>query len=175
MTSLIPLRVATPKAVMAVLEPLSGASVTLIPLDATNSLIASGPERRIARLTTIADALDRVEERKVRYRVIRYRNVEDVAGWIESLIDSDGLSQTDLEVWSDERTNSLIYRGTQDATEAFLERVDRIDRPIEGSGEIQVLRVLNRDPVEVAELIEKLHQTSDAGRGQIRGLDGQLS
>ena len=116
-TSLIPLRVATPAAVMAVLEPLSGASVTLIPLEATNSLIASGPERRIARLTTIADSLDRVEEREVRYRVIRHRNVENVAGWIESFFDSGALSRIDLEVWSDARTNSLIYRGTEDATE----------------------------------------------------------
>ncbi|MEE8166698.1 MAG: secretin N-terminal domain-containing protein [Myxococcota bacterium] len=174
-TSLIPLRVATPAAVMAVLEPLSGASVTLIPLEATNSLIASGPERRIARLTTIADSLDRVEEREVRYRVIRHRNVENVAGWIESFFDSGALSRIDLEVWSDARTNSLIYRGTEDATEELVERVDRIDRPIEGSGQIQVLKVLNRDPGEVAELIEKLHENRDTGRGQIRGLDGQLS
>ena len=174
-TSLIPLRVATPEAVMAVLEPLSGASVTLVPYAATNSLIASGPERRIARLTTIADALDRVEEREVRYRVIRYRDVQDVAGWIESFFDSGSLSRIDLEVWSDERTNSLIYRGTQAATEELVERVDRIDRPIEGSGEIQVLKVLNRDAGEIAELIENLRGSGDTGPGQIRGLDGQLS
>jgi general secretion pathway protein D len=161
--------------VLAILEPLSGSSVTLISLPATNSLIASGPERRIARLTTIADALDRVEEREVRHRVIRHRSVEDIAGWLDSFFESGALSQLELEVWSDERTNSLIYRGTEAATEHLLELVDRVDQPTLGSGQIRVLKVRNRDATEIAELIENLHQNQGGERGKFSGLDGQLS
>ena len=111
-TSLIPLRIAKAQTVLSVLEPLAGSSVTLVPFANTNSLIASGPERRIARLTTLADAIDQVDERPVSFRVIRYRDVEDIVVWIESFLDSSELSVNDVEIWSDERTNSLIFRAS---------------------------------------------------------------
>jgi general secretion pathway protein D len=167
-TSLIPLRVATPGAVMVVLEPLAGGKVTLVALEKTNSLIASGPERSIARLTTIADALDHVDEQEVRYRVLRYRNVDEVAGWLDAFFESGALSRRELEIWTDERTNSLIYRGDDAQLDRMSELADRFDRPIEGSGRIQVLKVLNRGAQEIADLIQQLDTgggLGDAGEG----------
>jgi general secretion pathway protein D len=160
-TSLIPLRIAKAETVLSVLEPLAGSSVTLVPFARTNSLIASGPERRIARLTTIADAIDQVDERPITFRVIRYRDVADIVGWIESFFDSGELSADDVEIWSDERTNSLIFRANEVDEIRLRELADKLDRPIEGEGKIRVLRVLNRDAEEVAELIRAMGESNN--------------
>jgi type II secretion system protein D len=159
-TTLIPLRIARAESVMSVLEPLAGASVTLVPFTGTNSLIASGPERRIARLTSLADALDRVDERPVQFIVIRHRSVEDMATWFESLFAAEEFSRRDVEIWSDVRTNSLIFRSSEADEVRVREFAAQLDQPIVGRGQIQVLRVLNRDAEEIAEVIRALGQTN---------------
>lgn len=153
-TALIPLEAAPLASVMNVLQPLAGATVTLIALESSHSLIASGPERAIARLTTIADELDRIEERgRLRQRVLRYRDVADVEGMIEMQFEAGRFSERELELWSDKRTNSLLFRGSPDAVERLIAFLEDIDVPSAGGGEIRVLRVLNRDAAEIAEIL----------------------
>ena len=163
-TTLIGLVNADLQAVMNVLEPLAGARVTLVPFEPTHSLIVSGPERVIARLTTIADELDRVDEFELRLRVLRYRSVEDVEPLIEAVLDSNSVSDRQLQVWSDQRTNSILFRGIEDEVYRLARFLDRIDRPIEVDGRIRILRVLNRDPEEVGELIRELGKSSGSTR-----------
>lgn len=164
-TTLISLETADLQAVLDVLEPISGSRVTLVPYHATNCLIASGPQRAIARLTSIADELDRVDELTLRYRVLRYRDVAEVEPLIEARIASLGASARQLQVWSDERTNSVLFRGRPDDISDLSRFIDRVDRPIEGSGQIRVLRVLNRDPEELANLMRELAGSPSTARG----------
>lgn len=152
-TALIPLEQGSLPSVMNVLQPLAGAGVTLVALRETNSMIASGPERAIARLTVIADELDRVEERTLRQRVLRYREVVDVEQMIQMQFDGGSFSDRDLEIWSDERTNSLIFRGEDETVERLIAFLEKIDEPVEGEGEIRVLRVLNRDASDIAQIL----------------------
>jgi type II secretory pathway component GspD/PulD (secretin) len=159
-TALIPLVSASLQGVMNVLAPLSGARVTLVPFEPTHSLIATGPERTIARLTTIADELDRVDAFELKIRVLRYRSVAEVEPLVEARIEASGTTERALQVWSDQRTNSILYRGTEGETSRLSRFLDRVDRPIEGTGRIRILRVLNRDPEEMAELIRELSQPS---------------
>lgn len=169
-TSLIPLRVASVDAVMKVLEPLSGSSVTLVPFERTNSLIASGPERRIARLTTLADAVDRIDERPIKFRVIRYREVGEIVSWLEAFFESGAISRREIEIWMDERTNSLIYRANEKGESRLRNYVDRFDRPLRSDGQIRVLKILNRDAEEVADLIRNLGPS-----GSVSGSSSNLS
>lgn len=175
-TALIPLESANLQAVMNVLQPLGGASVTLIPIEQTNSLIASGPERAIARLTALADELDRVEERALRQRVLRYRDVVDIEPMIDAQFASGRFSDRELEVWSDARTNSVIFRGADETVAELIDFLEFIDEPIRGEGEVRVLRVLNRDAGEIAQILggqaptraRKSTKTSDEGDGDRR-------
>lgn len=159
-TTLIPLRVANLQDVLKVIEPLSGSRVTLVPYEQTNSLIASGSERAIARLTVLADELDQVEEQTLRLRVLRYRDVVEVESLVESFLESRGVAGRGLQVWSDARTNSLVVRGDSDGVERVIGFVDGIDQPVEGGGSIRILRVLHRDPEEVADLIRTFSDPS---------------
>lgn len=159
-TTLIPLVNADLQAVLNVLNPISGARVTLLPFEPTHSLIASGPERVIARLTTIADELDRIDEFELRVRVLRYRDVENVERLVEARLESGGIPDRRLQVWSDQRTNSILFRGIEDEVSRLARFLDRIDRPIEGEGRIQILRVLNRDAEEIGEIIRELAKSS---------------
>jgi len=152
------------RAAMNVLEPLAGARVTLVPFEPSHSVIASGPEREIGRLITIADELNRVDEYELRARVLRYRNVADVADILEARIESGGISNRVLQIWSDERTNSILYRGTDEESQHLRTFLDKLDRPVEGTGRVRILRVLNRDPDEMGELLRELarpRQTSE--------------
>jgi general secretion pathway protein D len=164
------------QSVLAVLEPISGTRVTLVPYEPTNSLIASGPERAIARLTSIADELDRVEELTLRYRVLRYRDVIEIEDVVEAHVESMGESARLLQVWSDERTNSILFRGTDEDVSRLSRFLDRIDQPSLGTGRIQVLRVLNRDPIEMATLLEELSRSPSSSTvvSSIRTRDSEL-
>jgi general secretion pathway protein D len=155
-TTLIPLRQADIEAVLPVLEPLSGSRVTLVPYSETNSLIASGPEKAIARLTEIADELDRVEEQTLRLRVLRHRGVDDVEPIVEGFLEEAPLVVAQTQIWSDLRTNSLLVRGLPEGVDAVIDFLDRLDQPRETEGALRILRVLNRDPQEVADLIQSL-------------------
>jgi len=161
-TTLISLDRADLQSVLDVLEPISGARVTLVPYELTNSLIASGPERAIARLTVIADELDRVEELALRYRVLRYRDLVEVEALVEARVESMGGSASRLQIWSDERTNSILYRGRDEELAQLGRFLDRIDQPNVGGGQIQVLRVLNRDAEEMATLLQELSRSPAA-------------
>ena len=152
-TALIPLEVAGLQSVMNVIQPLAGSATTLVAHEDTNSIIASGPESVIARLTGIADELDFVEERALRQRVLRYRGVLDVEDMIQAQFESGRFSDRELELWSDERTNSLIFRGAPEAVDRLIGFLERIDVPDEGQGEIRVLRVLHRDAGEIAQIL----------------------
>lgn len=176
-TTLVSLERANIQSVVDVLEPLSGARVTLVPYPATNSLIASGSERAIARLMSIARELDRVDELTLRYRVLRYRDVREVEALVEARIESIGHAAARLQVWSDERTNSVLYRGLEDSVAHLAAFLDRIDQPAQDTGRIQVLRVLNRDPEEMATLIRELASSSGTNSrvAQLRSLDSSLS
>jgi len=165
-TTLIPLRVAKLTDVLKILEPLSGSRVTLVPFEATNSLIASGSERAIARLTEIADELDRIEEQTLRMRVLRYRDVAEVESFVESFLESKGVAVRGVQVWSDERTNSLVVRGDFDHVARVINFIDDIDRPIETAGAIRILRVLHRDPEEVADLIRSFADPVESATSQ---------
>ena len=173
-TTLIPLRIAEIRDVLAVLEPLSGSRVTLVPYPETNSLIASGSERVIARLTDLAGELDRVEEANLKLRVLRYRGVDDVEPLVEGFLESGSRSLKRTEVWSDARTNSLVVRGSTDGVARVLEFLDRLDRPIDAGGVIRVLRVLHRDPEEMAELIRTFSDGTNAVTSDARAAAGPL-
>ena len=121
-TTLIPLRAANLQDVLKVIEPLSGSRVTLVPFEPTNSLIASGSESAIARLTGLADLFDQVEEQTLRLRVLRYRDVSDVEFFVENYLESQGIALRGVQVWSDERTNSIVTRGPP----AGVERVESL-------------------------------------------------
>jgi general secretion pathway protein D len=175
-TALISLERADLQGVIDVLEPLSGARVTLVAYEPTNSVFASGPERANARFTSIADELDRVEELTLRYRVLRYRDVIEIEDLVESRIESMGESARLLQVWSDERTNSVLFRGTDENVARLARFLNRIDQPSSGTGRIQVLRVLNRDPVEMATLLEELSRSPSSSNdvSSIRTRDSEL-
>lgn len=155
-TTLIPLRKANLQDILKVLEPLSGNRVTLVPFPSTNSLIASGSERAIARLTGLADELDRIEEKALRQRVLRYRGVTEIESMVETFLTSGDYRLSLVQVWADERTNSFVIRGEAEDVARVVDFLEAIDQPIEGSGSLRILRVLHRDPEEVAELIRKL-------------------
>ncbi len=164
-TTLIPLRFAELTSVIAVLEPLSGSRVTLVPFEPTNSLLASGSERSIARLATLVGELDRVEEQTLRLRILRYRDVDEVEPVVQTYLESQSARLRELQVWSDERTNALILRGDDGAVAEVIDLLGDLDRPVEGGGSIRILRVLHRDAEEVAELIRSMAtSTEDRGR-----------
>lgn len=181
-TTLIPLRIANIREVLSVLEPLSGSRITLVPYPETNSLIASGSERVIARLTDLAGELDRVEEVNLRLRVLRYRGVDDVEPLVEGFLEAGDRSLSRTQIWSDARTNSFVVRGEIAGVARVLEFLDRLDQPIDAGGAIRVLRVLHRDAEEMAELIRSfsdatISATSDAqaSAGPLAGADFSIA
>ncbi len=174
-TTLIPLRFANLQDVLKVIEPLSGSRVTVVPFEATNSLIAAGSERAIARLTELADELDRVEEKSLQLRVLRYRDVADTEPYVETFLDSMGIPARGIQVWSDARTNSLLVRGDGVEFARVLRFIEQVDQPIDSAGSIRILRVLHRDPEQIADLIRTFADPRQAASIEARASATALS
>lgn len=150
------------------LSELSSNEDVIVAYGATNSIILSGTEVRLQRFVELLRALDAGGEEELWVRTIRYRDPEMLLGVI------DGAFQGDVrqpEAWIDERTNSVVLLGDPEALARVRPLIDRVDRPVMGLGDVQVVRVFNRDVEEMAQLIESLRQGDGAGAAGRPGSD----
>jgi len=169
-TTLLRIRTAAAEDLVEVVRPLLGAQGTAIAYPPTNGLILSGPASRLTRLRTAIEALDDVDTgRSVLWR-LHFANASDVALQLEELFPEDVL----FHVSGDDRTNLLLLRIREDAVERARSLVHRLDRPAEGAGEFQVVRLEHADPEDMAERLRSLQEASAEGGAAARasGLQG---
>ena len=110
----------------------------------------AGADPLLARLDAPAPDPERSEPRLVLVP-LRHADAVTTADALLLAVDDRG---GELEVWPDARTNRLVVRGRPEAVARARAFIDRIDRPSEGTGRLQVVPVRYSDPDRVAEILD---------------------
>ena len=174
-TTMIRLRHADASQAVTALGPHVAASGAALPYPPSNSVILAGTEARVARLMTILRILDQTENESILVRTLRHRSASTVAEILEVTFNEGRRSTARVGIWVDERTNQIIAQATPVRLEAIRATIDEIDRLDEGEGLIRVVRILNRNVEEIAEILQSMQQESDQRRpGDPAGLAGQI-
>ena len=99
-----------PNQIIGALRELKGKSTVLVSVRETNSIIAAGPEGRVARLLKLIRSLDEIAKKELVIRTLRYRASDDAAVILESIFKKRMTQDKQAQIWTDSRTNSLIVR-----------------------------------------------------------------
>jgi general secretion pathway protein D len=172
-TTLLRLENANATDLVPVLTPYLGANATASAFEPTNSLILSGAASLLRTLRIAIDALDRPEAGAPLIWPLRVARAEKVADQLREIAG-------DLDVpfvTNDDRLNALVLRVRPGETERIRAVVDELDRPAHGAGRMQVVRLRNADPEQLAEELVELRNdsggTGTAGAERHVGLRGQ--
>lgn len=146
---------------IAVIRPLLDSTTIAVSAPAANAVILATTERRLAALTVLIQELDERGRQQVELRTLRERSVQMALQLVQTRFPPDGPPFERVQVWADERTNTLIYRATAEHRAVISEMLDELDRPLPPQGEIAVIPLRYADPQAVAEQL----QTLAAGAG----------
>ncbi len=136
----------------AKIQPQVSKDDLVVPYPDTNSLILVGNEKRLLRTMALIQALDAGGSGELWLRTLRHRGVQEVADMLPEVV-APSFGEGELRFWTDERTNTLILLGTDDQLQRAAKFIDELDRPVEVSTKLRVVRVRNRDAQEIQEML----------------------
>ena len=153
----------------AALRPYVAAEGLALPYPPSNSIILAGTEARVSRLITIIRILDQAADESVMVRFLRHRSASVVAEILKKTFNASPVVVKHAGIWSDERTNQIVVQAPPEKIAAMRDMIEELDRPSEGEGLVRVVRILNRDAEEVAELLSRM-QTPSSGSALPAGI-----
>ncbi len=158
--------------VLQALAPMLGNTGLAVPLYESNSVILAGNEAQLHRFMVVAQALDRADVDEVRILRLAERSVAEVVPILAELTrDSQhSTGASGVSIWADERSNALIVRASPARFEDIRHWVEALDTEREGWGEVQVIRLHNADPEEIAEHLQALAGGRGEPGGELEGL-----
>jgi general secretion pathway protein D len=169
-TTLLHLEFADANQVAGTLKNFSATGGIALAYPETNTVILVGTEAQLRRLMIIARSIDSSSGDDLMVRVIRHRSVERVEEMVYEIFNESPLATDRVEVWADPRTSTLVARATKRRLIELREFLDEIDQRPEGIGEIEVIRIRNRDAEDVAEILRSLTEAaSPQRRAVVRG------
>ncbi len=152
-----------------VLQPFTGASLTAVAYAPTNGVILVGSEAPLARWLELAKALDDTSAAELAVIRLRQRGVAELLPILEEASRDPLSGRSRVELWSDERTSSLIVRGTSQAVAAMRARIAELDALPDLTGEIAVIRPSYADPEKLAKILEGLAAGSAPAGAAVAG------
>ncbi len=155
-TTLLPMESVSAQDVVNTLKPYIGEKGIILATEETNSLILVSSEARLRRVMLLASAIDDVGESKLLVRQIRYVDATRLAELVGEVINEGVIQSHQVELFTDQRTNLLIAAGQEERLDDLRDFIDRFDVMNEGSGELRVIPVRNRDPDEVADILREM-------------------
>ena len=169
--TLVPLRVADPDEMLALLRPLLDGTTLAIAFAPGSSLIIGTRQRNLRALIALIREFDRPRENDVHFRRLRNANAPQVAATVEAHFAGRPGLPARIAVWADARTNALAWRAPATLREAVERLVDALDAPAEGVGQLRVLPIRHADVTRLAEKIGEL--TTDTGRSSVDAASGR--
>ncbi len=159
-TTLVRLSAADPDELTRVLGGRMRASIVL-PYPATNGLIISATEDRLAQMLVVIRALDQASAIELRVFPLRYADAAALASQLEFALDAGDRPAIPWQVVVDERTNSLVVQGAPARVAETRKMIELLDVPSRAPSGFQVVRVVNAEAEAIAEHLRALE--FDAG------------
>lgn len=164
--SIIDIKNSSSSDLMALARPLMPASAHIASYNQSNTLIIADTARNIAKISKIIAILDQTEN-KIDLDIIPiiHASADDIASTLSKIIRSlDGntkaVAETDkVEFAVDKRSNSILVTGTVSKRKQMADLIARLDQPIEGGGNTQVVYL---NYIEASEITPILKSVGDS-------------
>jgi general secretion pathway protein D len=160
-TTLYTLRYTDANVVAETIKTLAPSSGSVVAYAPTNSLMLSGTESALGRLLEIVRVIDDASSEDLMARVIRYRAVDEIVEMADEALNAGWTPASQIEFFSDARTNMLLARASPERLAELRDFIETFDRFEAGRGRINVVRVLNREPDEIVDLLRSLQSGVD--------------
>ncbi len=168
-TTMIRLENADAESVVTTLGPFISRNAVVLAYPPTQSIIIAAIESQIRRLITIVRVIDRSYDEDILVRTLRFRTAENMSTMVEAVFNENSILPDRVEMVIDERTNTLIARARPARLAALREFVVDMDRPAEGGGEFRIVRILNREPEDIANALQGAAEGDMVGQEQGTG------
>lgn len=138
------------------LEPLLSNEGLITPYPAHNTLVIADRRHQLATIQQLIGELDRSGDVEIDVLTLSHATARDVLHSLTSLYPPGRGEGGGLQLSVDERSNSLLVAGDAARRRQVAQLVRRLDQPVEGDGQAQVLYLHYIDADEVAPILKSL-------------------
>ena len=173
-TQIVSLNYANPDELKKMLTPLVSKSSIILSYPPTGMLVVTDLLSNIERLLKIINALDTegIEE-QISVIPLERASSATVAKSLSQIFQKSAprkgkLTASDIQIVSDERTNTIITLASENDTARIRQLIDLLDRDVpRGEERLRVYRLENADAEELAKVLMNLpsQETKDTGKG----------
>lgn len=141
----------------AVIKPLAGKDAYITPYSATNSIIVADRAGNIDELVKLVSRIDQVGVVDIDLIPIKFANASDLVSIINSLLPQAQQNESQsLKLAVDERSNSILVTGDPAARTQINRLIERLDTPIQGEGNTQVIYLNYADANELVPILQSV-------------------
>ena len=144
--------------IVGILQPLIPERGYLAAYPSTNMLLIADSSRNIKKLLNIVAQIDRSENQlDIEMIPVKYASAHEISAIINTLIpphDNDGGNTLNIAI--DERSNSILMTGDPGARDQIAKLVKRLDMPLDGNGNTQVIQVQYASVEELVPMLESV-------------------
>lgn len=166
-TRLIPLRNLSSEVAQRALRPLVNTTGSLEALPNPNAIIVTDYADNVARIVELTRQIDSGQGAEIATVTLKYASVRDVGPILERVSGGDGTGGVPSRIAVDERSNTILVRGSPGAIAEMRKLAVALDIPGGVHPVTRVFRLLNSDAEFVSDILRGLGGTSSTPRNPV--------
>lgn len=156
MVSVLKIVSSSPTQIAQAVKPLLGQDAVVIPIEDNSMLVVADKTRNIESLKQLIARLDKPSDNAIELITLKHANARDILDSLNGLIGAQPGEASNLNASVDERSNSIIIAGNPAKRKQIAAIVRKLDRPIEGDANTQVVYLHYVDAAEIAPILQNL-------------------
>lgn len=146
-------------------RPLIPQSGYLTAYPQTNTLVIADRANNIRKILSLIERIDQAGTVEIELVAIQFADAEDIITVIEKVLPKkpDGQSEFEFKLAADERSNSIMMTGDPVTRNQVKSLISRLDKPLDGAGNTQVIRVQYANAAELVPLLQSISGSVQKG------------
>ena len=153
--------------VINLLRPLLPQTGYLAAYPQTNTMIVADRASNIEKLSSIIERIDQVGTIDIELVEIEFADAKEIINVVNKLLPQQGGSNEQggsaLNLAVDERSNSILMTGDPVTRQQIRELIKRLDRPLQGDGNTQVILVQYANAADLVPLLQSISGSVQKG------------
>lgn len=159
-TRVMPLDHVPASEVVKTLRPLIPQTGHIAAIDEPNVLLLADYASNLARLSTLVEQMDVVDEDSIIHRPLEHAWVGTVAALLQEIAPEQfgpgAKGPQGVQLVANENNNSLVLKGKSDSIANVLQLIDKLDVPVTAAGAAQVIPLNHAEAEPTATILDNL-------------------
>ena len=174
-TRVMPLDHVPATEVVKTLRPLIPQTGHIAAIDEPNVLLLADYASNLARLSTLVEQMDVVDEDTIIHRPLEHAWVGTVAALLQEIAPDQfgpgAKGPQGVQLVANENNNSLVLKGKSDSIANVLQLIDKLDVPVTAAGAAQVIPLSHAEAEPTATILDNL---VNANVGENQGVSANI-